>query len=276
MGYFHCQEAQQVGPIWTQFKSLQQYKRAVLSSCYRAISWTHAMAHSDTGHTPANNSAATFPLSLFLIQTPITNHLPRHYPDNSTVLQPVKNTKCTLKFLWQCLFPLEKKIFLIPWVLHSPSLSISLMAWAHITEQLMFHKTMSLETSASQKNPRTVNKKEKFWKTTNSLGEQWGDCDAVCALGETANEVFAAVRGEARVTTWSNTITMFASGLFITKDSFSGCQVTLLFNLVSHLSQIYLKTEREIKISLKDATTHYDLHLSHISECSKLLTILFH
>lgn len=43
------------------------------------------MAQSGTGHRPANDSAATFPLSLFLIQTPVTNHLPRHYPDNSTM-----------------------------------------------------------------------------------------------------------------------------------------------------------------------------------------------
>lgn len=197
MGYFHCQEAQQVGPMWSQSsKSLQQYQTVVLSSCYRAVSWTLPMAHRGTGHTPATDSTATFPLSLFLIQTPITNPLPRHYLDNHTVLQPVKNTKCTLKSLWQCLFPLEKEILLILGILHSPSLSNSFMAWTHITEQLMFHKNKSLETSASQKNSRTVNKQEKFWKTTNSLREQWGDCDAACAPGETANEVFAAVRGK--------------------------------------------------------------------------------
>ena len=70
-----------------------------------------------------------------------------------------------------------------------------LLACVHIIEQPTFQKTKSLETSASQTNPRTVNTQEKHSGRKQTALENSEETETqLVLLGETANEIFADVR----------------------------------------------------------------------------------
>lgn len=89
-----------------------------------------------------------------------------------------------------------------------------------------------------------------FWKKTNSSGEQWGDWDTACTTGQKSKWDICRCQSQKKL--HSPTLSHCSlQGYPLQKIHFQECQVTLLFNLVSHLSQTYLKTERERKISWK-------------------------
>lgn len=125
---------------------------------------------------------------------------------------------------------------------------VQLMAWAHTTEQPVFQKTKSLETSASQKNPRSVNTQEKHsGRKQTALENREKTETQLELLSETANEIFTDVRVKRNhvVQHYHSVRSRYRfQDYSLQKIHFQGCQVTLLFNLVSHLCQTYLKTER--------------------------------